>query len=157
MKYALLPSWWVPYHRFLMDVVAVQQHAPCLPVPAPRFSFLTGIKQQTQMCSSILRQVCLPRWHPCRGGRPHHRRVMGLLRQCHAPICRSNETSALLMSFQITISFKDAENLLIVLIHLYLLHLIKLEWRSRISSGVRWQGPGGEGRPLLLSGGRVGR
>lgn len=83
-------------------------------------------------------------------------RVLGLVRQCHTPVCRSNATSALLMSFQTAISFKVAENLLIVLIHLYLLPLIKLEWWSGIGSGVRLQGWGGEGGQLLLSGGWVG-
>lgn len=63
------------------------------------------------------------------------------------------------MSFQTAISFTDATNLLIVWIHLYLLRLIRLEWWSRIGSGVRRRGPAGEGEgcPLLLPGGRVGR
>ena len=96
-------------------------------------------------------------WHPCRGCWPRRCGVLGLLRQCHTPVCSSNATSALLMSFQTAISFKDVENLLIVLVHLDVLHLIKLEWRSRIGSSVRLQGRGGEGGQLLLSGGWVGR
>jgi len=44
----------------------------------------------------------------------------GSVRQCHQPVCRSNAASALLMSFQTAVSFTDAKNLLIALIHLCL-------------------------------------
>lgn len=76
--------------------------------------------------------------------------------QCHAPVCRPNATAALLMSFRTAISFKDAENLLVVLIRRYSLHLVKPERWSRI--GVVRDGRGGcGGVPVPLAGERVGR
>lgn len=79
--------------------------------------------------------------------RPGHQCADYTSLQIKHSICSADELSS---------SFKDDENLLIVLIHLYLLHLIKLLWWSRIGSMMRLQGPGGEGHQLLFSGGLAG-